>query len=127
MSGMPFVVGAYASMPPDAQEQEGYYRLLGEQNWISGAELPFPGSLADSGMLKRLSYMLPDHWAHNTVTAIPGTMKRVWADPTDVLLHWNLSEAYVTLLTSFRSSKGKIQFRILSSIPPLQQVPVLIR
>lgn len=81
MSGMPFVVGAYASMPPDAQEQEGYYRLLGEQNWISGAELPFPGSLADSGMLKRLSYMLPDQWEHNTVTAIPGTMKRVWADP----------------------------------------------
>ena len=81
MSGMPFVVGAYASMPPDAQEQEGYYRLLGEQNWISGAELPFPGSLADPAMLKRLSYMLPDHWAHNTVTAIPGTMKRVWADP----------------------------------------------
>lgn len=81
MSGMPFVVGAYASMPPDAQEQEGYYRLLGEQNWISGAELPFPGSLADSGMLKRLSYMLPDQWEHNTVTAIPGTMKRVWAGP----------------------------------------------
>lgn len=81
MSGMPFVVGAYASMPPDAQEQEGYYKLLGEQNWISGAELPFPGSLADSGMLKRLSYMLPDHWEHNTVTAIPGTMERVWADP----------------------------------------------
>ncbi|WP_455122382.1 DUF4862 family protein [Scardovia wiggsiae] len=81
MSGMPFVVGAYASMPPDAQEQEGYYRILGEQNWISGAELPFPGSLADLGMLKKLSYMLPDHWTHNTVTAIPGTMKRVWADP----------------------------------------------
>ncbi len=36
MSGMPFVVGAYASMPPDAQEQEEYYRLLGEQDWISG-------------------------------------------------------------------------------------------
>lgn len=82
MSGMPFVVGAYASMPPDAQEQEEYYRLLGEQDWISGAELPFPGDLADLEMLKRLSYILPDHWTHNTVTAIPGTMKRVWADPT---------------------------------------------
>ena len=81
MSGMPFVVGAYASMPPDAQEQEEYYRLLGEQDWISGAELPFPGDLADLAMLKKLSYMLPDHWTHNTVTAIPGTMKRVWVDP----------------------------------------------
>lgn len=77
MSGMPFVVGAYASMPPDAQEQEEYYRILGEQDWISGAELPFPGDLADLAMLKKLSYMLPDHWTHNTVTAIPGTMKRV--------------------------------------------------
>ena len=25
--------------------------------------------------------MLPDHWEHNTVTAIPGTKERVWADP----------------------------------------------
>mgnify|MGYP000932078877 CR=1 FL=1 len=134
MSGMPFVVGAYASMPTDAQEQEEYYGLLGEQNWISGAELPFPGGLADLGMLKKLSYMLPDHWTHNTVTAIPGTMKWMWADPavpaatlTGVLPHWNLSEAYVMLLTGLRSSKGKIQFRILSSIPLLLQMPVLIR
>ena len=43
---MPFSWRAYASMPPDAQEQEEYYRILGKAGLISGAELLFPGEAA---------------------------------------------------------------------------------
>ena len=43
-----FVVGAYASLPQGREAQETYYDLLGEQPWIEGTELPFPGDLADT-------------------------------------------------------------------------------
>lgn len=82
MSQPSFVVGAYASLPKTAKEQENYYQLLGRQSWIDGTELPYPGNLADRQDLLWLASVLPQHWHHNTITAIPGTMKNVWADAT---------------------------------------------
>lgn len=80
MTSPSFVVGAYASLPEGWELQREYYRLLGEQSWIHGAELPYPGNLADYGELTWLSMNLPKRWHRNTVTLIPGTMQRVWKD-----------------------------------------------
>lgn len=79
---IPFVVGAYASMPADKDGQSQYYQLLGEQSWIAGTELPYPGDLADTSTRTWLAHALPKHWHTNTVTAIPGTMQHVWKDGT---------------------------------------------
>ncbi|MDU4200835.1 MAG: DUF4862 family protein [Bifidobacterium breve] len=76
-----FVVGAYASLPQGREAQETYYDLLGEQPWIEGTELPFPGDLADTADRIWLAGHLPKHWRGNTVTVIPGTMQHVWKDP----------------------------------------------
>lgn len=76
-----FVVGAYASLPQGREAQETYYDLLGEQPWIEGTELTFPGDLADTTDRIWLAGHLPKHWRGNTVTVIPGTMQHVWKDP----------------------------------------------
>lgn len=76
-----FIVGAYASLPQGRPSQELYYVLLGEQPWISGAELPFPGNLANRSERRWLAEHLPAHWHANSVTAIPGTMQQVKQDP----------------------------------------------
>ena len=61
-----FVVGAYASLPQGREAQETYYDLLGEQPWIEGTELPFPGDLADTADRIWLAGHLPKHWRGNT-------------------------------------------------------------
>ena len=72
---LPFVIGAYASHP--AQELEAdYYRLLADQPWVSGVEMPYPGQLAAEGEV--LASHLAPRWDFNTITAIPGTMQNVW-------------------------------------------------
>lgn len=76
-----FIVGAYASLPRSREDQCDYYRLLGSQRWINGAEIPFPGDLADVESRRWLAKVLPTHWHANTITAIPGTMQHVWKDP----------------------------------------------
>ncbi len=75
-----YVVGAYASMPASRAQQEDYYALLGAQSWIDGAELPWPGDLADADARAWLAAQLPAHWHHCSVTLIPGTMRRVGDD-----------------------------------------------
>ena len=74
-----FIVGAYASLPFDRRDQETYYSLLAEQNWINGLEIPFPGDLTES--LPWLSRQIADHWDSSTITAIPGTMVNVGKNP----------------------------------------------
>lgn len=76
-----FIVGAYASLPQERDDQPAYYELLGKQEWIGGAELPFPGDLATTANRAWLAHALPAHWHSNVVTAIPGTMRHVGADP----------------------------------------------
>lgn len=75
---LPFVVGAYASLPQRDLHRD-YYALLGDQPWIAGAELPFPGDLAAD--TEWLAHSLPTHWDHCTVTAIPGTMVTLGSNP----------------------------------------------
>ena len=72
---LPFVIGAYASHPAPELEAD-YYRLLADQPWVSGVEMPYPGQLATQGEV--LASHLASHWNFNTITAIPGTMQNVW-------------------------------------------------
>lgn len=73
-----FVVGAYASLPEDRHDQEEYYALLAQNDWINGIEIPYPKDLAQDPAW--LSKQIPSHWNLNTVTAIPGTMQHMWDD-----------------------------------------------
>ena len=75
---LPFVVGAYASLPEHASQPD-YYHLLAEQEWISGIEIPFPGVLASDA--KAIADVIAPHWTLNTITAIPGTMQNVGKNP----------------------------------------------
>ena len=72
---LPFVIGAYASHPAPELEAD-YYRLLADQPWVSGVEMPYPGQLATQGEV--LASHLAAYWDFNTITAIPGTMQNVW-------------------------------------------------
>lgn len=76
----PFVVGAYASDPADAAQRDAYAALLRGSDWVSGLELPYPGLVAAEP--RRVASDLNDEWTSNVLTAIPGTMQRVAADPT---------------------------------------------
>ena len=42
---IPFIIGAYASHPA-SELQEDYYKLLAQQPWINGLEMPYPGQIA---------------------------------------------------------------------------------
>ena len=74
---IPFILGAYASHPAPELEAD-YDQLLVQQEWVSGVEIPCPGQLATQ--LDVLAARLAPHWDFNTITAIPGTMQRVWKD-----------------------------------------------
>ncbi|MGK2349661.1 DUF4862 family protein [Actinomyces sp. W5033] len=73
------VLGAYASLPATREETEQYYRLLATVPGVRGLELPFRDDLGDLGWL---ASQLAPAWDHNVITAIPGTMVRVWATGT---------------------------------------------
>ena len=75
----PFIIGAYASHPAPELEAD-YYRLLAEQPWVAGIEIPYPGQLATQ--IDVLAAHLAPHWDFNTITAIPGTMQNVGRDGT---------------------------------------------
>lgn len=75
----PFIVGAYASLPSTRDAQENYYRLLSDQEWIRGLEIPYPGNLVDD--LPWLASNIPSHWDRSVITAIPGTMQNVGKNP----------------------------------------------
>lgn len=74
-----FIAGAYAAMPTAAGDQDRFYRLLGEQTWIDGLEIPFPGDLERRPTW--LAGQLAPTWRANTITAIPGTMERLQTNP----------------------------------------------
>ena len=74
---IPFIIGAYASHPA-LELQEDYYKLLAQQPWINGLEMPYPGQIATDNEL--LAGLLSANWDFNTVTAIPGTMQNVGKD-----------------------------------------------
>lgn len=75
---LPFVVGAYASLPAP-EMQADYYRLLADTPWVSGIEIPYPGVLANNP--GDIAAIIAPHWYTNTITAIPGTMQNVGKNP----------------------------------------------
>lgn len=77
---VPFVVGSYASEPVDAAQRDRLAAMIKAATWVSGLELPYPGLLAADP--RRVAHSLNDSWTSNVITAIPGTMQRVAADPT---------------------------------------------
>lgn len=79
MSEIPFIVGAYASLPQGREAQQEYYSLLRETSWIRGIEIPYPGDLATDE--KWLFEQISPSWDSCTITAIPGTMVSVGKNP----------------------------------------------
>lgn len=75
------VAGVYASQPANTPEREAYYALLAGEEWIDGAEIPYPGELADPQTRAWLAAHVPAHWHANTVTMIPGTMQSIGKNP----------------------------------------------
>lgn len=73
------ILGAYASLPEGRQATEDYYRLLSALPAVRGLELPFRDDLGGPAGLEWLAAQLAPAWDRNIVTAIPGTMMRVWA------------------------------------------------
>lgn len=66
-------------MPSDPADQQQFYRLLRDEDWIDGLEIPFPGDLVSRP--EWLADELASHWRSNTITAIPGTMKHLQTNP----------------------------------------------
>lgn len=75
-----FIIGAYAALPTDTVERDAFYRLLADQDWIDGLEIPYPGGIATDPEV--VSSRLAPSWRSNTITAIPGTMQRLQIDAT---------------------------------------------
>ncbi|WP_159624897.1 DUF4862 family protein [Actinomyces sp. zg296] len=73
------ILGAYASLPESQEDQEEYYRLLAQIPGARGLEIPFRDDLGGAAGLPWLASQLAPHWDRNIITAIPGTMVRVWA------------------------------------------------
>lgn len=75
----PFIVGAYAAAPAVPRQRNEFYRLLGEEPWIDGLEIPYPGDL-ETGLEESARRLAPG-WTASTITAIPGTMYRLQLNP----------------------------------------------
>ncbi|MDF2444066.1 MAG: hypothetical protein JWR01_2269 [Subtercola sp.] len=77
------IVGAYAAAPPDLAAQpdleDRWYRRLRQTPGITGLELPFTTTLHPEG-IARLAHLLDPAW-RSVVTCIPGTGRRLVADP----------------------------------------------
>ncbi|WP_018142904.1 DUF4862 family protein [Alloscardovia criceti] len=81
MADITTVAGVYASQPADTEGREAYYALLAGEDWIDGAEIPFPGELADAEIRRWLAQHLPENWHNNNITLIPGTMQSLGKNP----------------------------------------------
>lgn len=76
------ILGAYAALPADAEARAAFYRALADLPGVRGLEIPFRDDLAGPDGLDTLASQLAPTWDRSIVTAVPGTMVRVWADPT---------------------------------------------
>ncbi len=81
MGGIATVAGVYASQPGGRENRELYYELLGCEKWIQGAEIPYPGELADAQSRAWLAEHVPQSWHGNVITLIPGTMQNLGKKP----------------------------------------------
>lgn len=73
------IIGAYASLPAQHEDQEAYYRLLSQVPGVRGLEIPYVHGLGD---VTWLAAQLAPAWDRNVVTGVGGTMVRVWDTTT---------------------------------------------
>lgn len=72
------VVGAYAALPAERADQERFYEELAGRGLANALEIPFVDTLhAD---LAWFTSQVQGRFTRSVVTAIPGTMQRVWRD-----------------------------------------------
>ncbi|MDO5066482.1 MAG: DUF4862 family protein [Propionibacteriaceae bacterium] len=72
------VVGAYAALPAERADQERLYDELAGRGLAHALEIPFADSLhADPAWF---ASQLQGRFTRSVLTAIPGTMQRVWRD-----------------------------------------------
>lgn len=76
-----FIVGAYAALPAELDQQPEFYTALAQAGFTTGLEIPYPGQLADATTRNFLGAQLQDRFTDSIVTLIPGTMQNVWANP----------------------------------------------
>ncbi|QRV02158.1 DUF4862 family protein [Arcanobacterium phocisimile] len=76
---VPFIIGAYTSLPATKQEQAEYYQILAAQPWVNGLEIPFRDSITDD--VEWFVSQLSENFTTNMLTPIPGVMHRVGKDP----------------------------------------------
>jgi hypothetical protein len=79
---LPLVIGAYAAEPATSPDREAFYAGLHERIGADGLEIPTQHLLeADGGSPAALAGLLRGRFTGGVVTAIPGTMRRLSADP----------------------------------------------
>ncbi|CAB0918467.1 hypothetical protein FRC0431_00371 [Corynebacterium diphtheriae] len=76
MNTTPLVIGAYAALPATRADQETFYDRLHTDLGATGLELPFRDSIHDDPAW--LASQLAGRFTDSIITAIPGTMMRVW-------------------------------------------------
>ncbi|PWH05244.1 DUF4862 domain-containing protein [Brachybacterium endophyticum] len=78
----PLLIGAYAALPA-AEDRPGFYAGLREHLGATGLEVPTQHLLAgEGGSIEDLARLLEDRFPDSVLTAIPGTMQHVAADPS---------------------------------------------
>lgn len=75
---VPFIIGAYASLPATKEEQADYYQILAGQPWVQGLEIPSCDSITDD--VEWFVSQLSPNFTTNMLTPIPGVMQRVGKD-----------------------------------------------
>ncbi|RRD04147.1 DUF4862 family protein [Arachnia propionica] len=74
------VVGAYAALPAERADQERFYDELAGRGLAEGLEIPFVDTLHTDP--EWFAAQVQGRFTRSVVTAIPGTMQRVWRDAT---------------------------------------------
>lgn len=80
MNTTPLVIGAYAALPATRADQETFYDRLHADLGATGLELPFRDNIHDDPTW--LASQLAGRFTDSIITAIPGTMMRVWDSGT---------------------------------------------
>ena len=75
---VPFIIGAYAATQGELEWQEEFYRLLGQEEWVGGLEIPFmAGGLRED--FDWFAGQMAENPAYrfNVLTPIPGVMSHI--------------------------------------------------
>ncbi|MGV9188433.1 DUF4862 family protein [Arcanobacterium canis] len=76
---IPFVVGAYAALPAEREQQEEFYASLADAQWVNGLEIPLRQTITDD--LPWFAHQIAPSFTMNVLTPIPGTMGNLAKNP----------------------------------------------